>query len=567
LRPNDTEAGARSGRPASVVPPVLQAFLFFCAAFYIYVNYFKLPRTPILRTEDYLMYLTEAEGMMRGEVIYRDFFQFLTPGIDFTYYVLFTFFGPTALTVNVSVVVLGLCSTVLVFYISSKILRGYLAYAPPLLYLGISLYFSLSANHHSFSMFFVMAAVAAVADIRTPRRLLFAGLFCAAASFFLQTRGIFAMAGVACFSLWADRLTVPSGRELLRNQLVLWTGFAAALAALLSFFVWNAGWRAFIDCTVVFPWRYYPKQGDFNTWRVYMTDYPPLMPLLRRLPTFLAWCFIHAAMPLVYVLAIYRCVRREALPASRPASESANVVLVSVVGLALCAEIAPAPSFGRMVAVSFPGLIVLTWLLRQPSRAPRTMLGAALALAVIFISAGSWWRQRAPVARLPAGEIAFSDVNLYDECVWLATRTKPGDFFLDDQYVRFPMALRNPGRVPFVTGTAYTTPEQADEVLWALQRYSLPCLLMDPAEEEGALEQGNSIHPIFAYIRAHYRRVKVFGDGVEGWERRSSQEGAAFSTAWAAPPFLSAGNRQPMVSPGHPRSLCALRSRGLRVGR
>ena len=67
------------------VPRLAQPFFLGCTVVYLYLQQFALPWTPILPSGDSTVFLAEAQRMLRGEMPYRDFFQFLTPGIDFAY--------------------------------------------------------------------------------------------------------------------------------------------------------------------------------------------------------------------------------------------------------------------------------------------------------------------------------------------------------------------------------------------------------------------------------------------------------------------------------------------------
>jgi hypothetical protein len=58
-----------------------------------YLRSFVFPHTPILLWGDQLGFATKGARMLNGELPYRDFFEFLTPGTDLVYAALFRVIG------------------------------------------------------------------------------------------------------------------------------------------------------------------------------------------------------------------------------------------------------------------------------------------------------------------------------------------------------------------------------------------------------------------------------------------------------------------------------------------
>ena len=498
------------------VPRLVQPLFLGCTVVYLYLQQFALPWTPILLAGDPGIFLAEAQRMLRGEMPYRDFFQFLTPGIDVVYYLLFRIFGPSAFVVSASLVAAGLCATILMLHISRRVLRGWLVFLPPLLYLTLTLSRELQAVHHLFSALAVMAAVGILIEQRTPKRLALAGVFCAIASFFTQTRGLFALAGLAAFVLWEGLSTKSDGRAVWRREAALVAAYAVVLAALLLPFARMAGLRTLVDSIVVFPVRYYGARPCNNA-SVYLSD--PVLPVpWWRFPLFVDWVLLHALLPLAYVLGLFRFLR-EREQKERPA---AGVMLMCFVGIALCAEVARSPSYHHLQWVSFPVFIVLAWLVRGPGRANAGIIAALAALALLFLIPGAWRVQHAVCAtmRLPVGNVAFRDRDYYDQCAWLASRTRPGDFLMGDGLLYlFALGLRNPARVGFLTATAYTRPDQIDDVLQKLKQNRVRFVIFDPSECEGQSLEAARLRPVCSFICEHYRRVPAFLD-LQVWELR-----------------------------------------------
>src|SRR5947209_8382544 len=63
----------------------------------LYLRFFRLPMAPIDPAGgDQAVYLWGATKILSGQTIYRDFFQFSTPGADYLYALLIKMLGHTA---------------------------------------------------------------------------------------------------------------------------------------------------------------------------------------------------------------------------------------------------------------------------------------------------------------------------------------------------------------------------------------------------------------------------------------------------------------------------------------
>jgi hypothetical protein len=77
--------------------------------------------------------LVPAERMLRGEVVYRDFFMIQTPGILFYNLWLFKFFGTSLLTALQGILIFKVLTVVSAFLLASKVVRWRLAILPAML--------------------------------------------------------------------------------------------------------------------------------------------------------------------------------------------------------------------------------------------------------------------------------------------------------------------------------------------------------------------------------------------------------------------------------------------------
>jgi len=89
----------------------------------------------------------------------------------------------------------------------------------------------------------------------------------------------------------------------------------------------------------------------------------------------------------------------------------------------------PLSAYHHLQWVSFPVFIVLAWLVRGPGRANAGIIAALAALALLFLIPVAWRVQHSVCAtmRLIVGNVAFRDRDYYDQCAWLASRTRPNE--------------------------------------------------------------------------------------------------------------------------------------------
>ena len=67
-----------------------------CALVFLWFHEFFPPATPVLAAGDQAIFLQDAWRMLQSQVLYRDFFEFTTPGTPAIYFVLFRLFAPRA---------------------------------------------------------------------------------------------------------------------------------------------------------------------------------------------------------------------------------------------------------------------------------------------------------------------------------------------------------------------------------------------------------------------------------------------------------------------------------------
>lgn len=498
---------------------------FFPAVFcFLYLLLFVPLATPFYLPGDSSIYLMNAERMLEGQVIYKDFFQFTFPGTELFYLELFKLFGPRLWIPNATLVVLGLGLAWLILDISTKVIPGSAAFLPALLFLAGPYWLFLDATHHWFSTLLVMAAVAFVIEDRSPWRLAGAGAMCGLASFFTQIKGSTALLGLAAFVLWEQWQKKPNRRSAVRQVVLLVSAFAGAVAIPSIYFVAKAGLRRFLYCTIEFGIKYYPSEWS-NNLRVYMTNPPLGWRWYAGIPNLAIFALIHGLLPLVFVVFLfrYRRMRTESSQPWRP------LLLLNTVGLFLFLGVAGAPAATRLYAISPPALILFVWLLTCTARYRKALIGC-LGASVFLIALADCRSMQAPqhlYLDLPVGRSACFHRALCNQYEWILRRTQPGDYFLGgsrpDFY--FLLSLRDPAPIPFLTTTDYVRPEQVSETIDSLERHKVRYVLWTPNLDlqDPRDRGGDHLGPLREYLSAHYSVVKTFPGGDQVWQRSSER--------------------------------------------
>jgi hypothetical protein len=147
-----------------------KAVLWFLAGVFcfLYLLLFVPPVGPFFLAGDVSVYLLNAARMLHGQVIYKDFFQFTTPGTELVYLALFRWLGARAWVPSAMMLLLGVGLTWLSVLISRKVIHGSAVLLPGALFLTCSFYRALDPTHHWYSILCVTGAVAIGIEKRNP---------------------------------------------------------------------------------------------------------------------------------------------------------------------------------------------------------------------------------------------------------------------------------------------------------------------------------------------------------------------------------------------------------------
>ena len=192
------------GQSEPTEPPIAAAWILGAVGAFTfsicYLRSFLFPNIPVLLWGDALGYATKGARILGGELPYRDFFDFVTPGTDLVYALLFRSVGIALWVPNLLMCIMAAMITLWVTWCARRLVYGDLALLPGLLVTGFVLSGSFDATHHWFSTLFVMAAVAVLFDGASSRRVLAAGTLCGIAASFTQSKGAGAVLALLIYS-------------------------------------------------------------------------------------------------------------------------------------------------------------------------------------------------------------------------------------------------------------------------------------------------------------------------------------------------------------------------------
>jgi hypothetical protein len=481
---------------------------------------FFFPHTPLVLWGDQLGFVTKGSRLLLGELPYRDFFEFVTPGTELIYGALLRCFGLSLLVPNLLMATLAALAVWWMTWCAKRLMRGLFVILPALLLIGFALYGSLDATHHWFSTLMVMGAVAALFDRISLPRIAVAGAMCGLAASFTQTKGAAVLLALVIYIVWRSLRERIGARQCWRQCLLLSGSALVVFTAVNGPFVLAAGVGPWVQDVLVFPAKYFGSVSS-NQWSGFWEEF-----LLRKgVLQWVCFPFMYLAVPLAYAGSFITIWRRSKVEQEEPWD---RLMLLAVVGVAMFVVMTPALSIRRISCVSPPALILLTWLLSRGGK-KWTVVATALGVVSFGVALGQiaaiQLRQRLTLD-LPIGHVGIPEVANYEVYRWMADHTRPGQWYFGMPPLTLPLGLRNPTPIEDPAPGEFSRPEQIAAVLDGLERTKTPLLVLLPVMYIPHL-LGNSadhLQPFQDYLYLHYRKTKTFSNGEEVWERKDIPE-------------------------------------------
>lgn len=229
----------------------------FGSAFAIAATQFRAG-TPIylFHPGDVGVWIDAADRVVQGEVLYRDFFDFLVPGVVYVNALLFTLFGRTPAALSIGVIAVGTALAYVLFLAVARTSSRVHALLAPLAFIAL-VYIPFSPGNHKWlamlcgvSGTFVLSSMS-----RCPLHLCIAGSLHALSLLCTQDLGMAFVAG----SLMILALDRRNGFDMLPYVLSL----LIVLIAVMSYFFALAGVSSVLDA-LLFPLGRYSEANRFS---------------------------------------------------------------------------------------------------------------------------------------------------------------------------------------------------------------------------------------------------------------------------------------------------------------
>ncbi|WP_433971299.1 hypothetical protein [Tunturiibacter lichenicola] len=495
----------------------------FVALVFLYLRGFLLSGVPLVAVGDEDLFLGRAVHILHGSVMYRDFFELVTPGTDLLYAAVFRLFGVHAWVIQACGVAFGLAMFYVVTSIAAKIVRGPFVLLPGALFLVFDLNSAHDLTHHWFSTLAALIAVNVLMGGEGAVRVAWAGVFCALATLLTQTQGALVFTAMLVYLLWNRGSTGEANTTRARLAAFV-LPYAAVVAGVLGYYVYRAGLHVVFFDLVEFAPRF--LTGDVNSPRTYLHQFPRVSgpgDAFRAIP----YVFIYAVVPYVYFAGLYQLWRTRT---DAPQGQRRHLMLLHLVGLALFLSIVSGPRFFRLCTVAPPAILVFVWLCSGAARMMTVVRGVLWTATAVFAVVLSVHRvtQWHGVLDLPIGRTAFVDRLQFNEFRWLAEHTQPHEPFFNKTALSLYLALDTPEVVEFINEDGFTRPEQVTAVLAWLEDHRARFIVMFPQDSRGAATTLSNSAPFRRYVQENYHLTQVFpleeqGAPEELWERRAQR--------------------------------------------
>jgi 4-amino-4-deoxy-L-arabinose transferase-like glycosyltransferase len=440
--------------------------------------------------------LQGAQRILGGQVLYRDFFSFFTPGSYYLYVFLFKVFGSSIVVARTALAVMGAGCSVVSYVLARRICSRTTAILLGTLVTLTTVPYRFLVLHNWDSTFWACLAVySAVRMLESPGRkwALALGSFVSLTILFEQSKGVALAAGLAL-----GFLTIA----VFGKEKKLWT--ARSMAALLAGLLWPLGLTAvyFISqgsfgamlADLAWPFHHYSIANrvpyGYQNWgsetqqQLFSTGSLPI-----RILTALAMspCFVAVLLPLlVFPLLVYWILILRGESPSRP--EAPYYILLSTALLGLLASVvAVRADVVHFIYLQPLFLVVFAWIVDGRGmpigrlKSLRLILGA-LGLCGFFLMGAALLLGRAGITpNLVTRRGAVITPGQDTVVPYVQEHVKPGETVLVYPYLPLYYYLtdtESPSRYEYFQ-PGMSTPEQAREIVSSLNTQQVRVVLFE----------------------------------------------------------------------------------------
>jgi hypothetical protein len=233
------------------------------------------------------MYLYEAKRILDGDVMYRDFFQILTPAWFYLMAGCYALFGMSLETARATVVVVHAVIVAMIFAIGRRVgVPATLAVLLAILHLTLGFPASTIATPHWFStlLYLIIAAIILRSPCVTPRRAAGWGVLIGLLILVQQQKGAIMALGVGLVLVVDWRMHTRSLRGAGAGAIAYVCAIAAVVAPVMLIFVALAGFDDVWKALVLYPFRHYPRIHENIQWGFYVPGTVPFGFIIPHLP-------------------------------------------------------------------------------------------------------------------------------------------------------------------------------------------------------------------------------------------------------------------------------------------
>lgn len=360
------------------------------------------------------VFFDQGARVLAGQVMYRDFFEFVGPGVVYLHALVMLVTGAGIRGLTWALVLEGVVLALLIHALACAVCGPRWRLLPPAVFVVLVYAPYVLGDHKWPALVCALAALLVLAGGKGVPSMTVGGALLGLSALFTQDLGAGVMLGVVAYLAWH--------RPRVRPLLPLLLGWAAPVATVFAFFAWKAGARTVVYDCLLYPLQRYPPM---NLW------YLDLVPSLRTLPRELAQGVLGLAGVLAGILTL--------VESRRPDGEgpgAGNAGLVSAGGLGMAVAMSHRALYPMGLAmqgcVLLPVLARLLERWRRGSRAWRRAATAILLILAAGLAHGSIglviWRQAFQTMTREAHRAgAVWTLEPMPELSWIEANTSPGE--------------------------------------------------------------------------------------------------------------------------------------------
>ena len=203
-----------------------------------------------------------AKRILEGQLLYKDFFDFVTPGTDYLLAGVFYLFGIKLTIANMAVIISNVSAIIMVAFISFDIIKNkWLAFLPPVFTAIYSSYYYYVSHHYFVLVPVILMLLSGINNIKDydskVHKWFFTGLATAGAFLFIQSIGLTLFGMIVLFIVWhytVDKLKI---KPFLQPLMYYILGFIIPLIFVVICFALSGSLSAFIYDSFIWPFSHY----------------------------------------------------------------------------------------------------------------------------------------------------------------------------------------------------------------------------------------------------------------------------------------------------------------------